>query len=294
MKRNQTSLRAKHFCMFIMLLFLYIGSDAQYYYGAPPPPPGPRRSPANNPGGNDAPNTSEPSGYLSLNLGLALPEQSFATEIGSGYGGYAQPGSVYNLSFAFPINHSNFGIALMFGNYGNSYDLDTYVNNLNYANTNTLSEAVYPDNNFYSATSIMGGLYFTYPIGRLSIDGRLMIGALLCSLPEQDYASEDAAGNIFQYDLQSSNTTGLAGDVGIGLRYLILRLARRPLCAMINVDYLLSNPTYNTEQIVYETPATNNPYGQTYQLVPSPTASGHLPISLLTISLGLGYQFGGK
>ena len=268
------------YSLFIPLLisFAFV-SEAQYYGGgyrrqAPPPPPSHEK---------DDDGYAAPSGFLSVNFGFATPEGSFAQSFGSGYGGYAEPGSVFHFSLGIPVAHSNFGVALMYGNYENDYNLNSYCN------INGFISA--PADNTYAEQSIMGGLFFTYPLGRLSIDARAMIGALLCSLPEQDYYTEDAMLNEYQYDMQASNSTALAFDAGIGLRFLIIKFGRRPLCAMVNVDYLSANPSYSTEQIVYESPYVN-PTGVVYQLVPNPTFSGHLPISILNVTFGLGYQLG--
>ncbi len=255
-----------------------------------------RRKPANDqPPPKDAKQNSEPSGYTSINIGLADPVGSFANSFGAGYGGYALSGLGYHFAFAIPISHSNFGLAFMFGGYNNQYDLNNYVNYL--ANTNPYPNSIeYGNvsggvNNVYSESSILGGLYVTYPIGRLSIDGRLMAGVLLNSLPEQAYGTVDSANNQTVYDLQTTYPTSFAVDAGIGLRCFIARLGRRQLCAMVNVDYLYSNVSYTTTQVVDYTPSANNPYGNYYESYN--TISGHLPISLLNITFGLGYQFGG-
>ena len=254
---------------------------------------------------NSAP---EPSGYISINYGFATPEGSFAQPfsqgtyneaVGIGYGNYGLPGSVLHFSLGIPIEHSNFGVALMFGSYNNQYDLNNYVNSLNGSNINYNAYSnspieVYnsaPAQNIYSESSIMGGLYATYPLGRrLSIDGRFMIGALLCSLPEQDVFAEDADGDALQYDVEQSNATSLAFDAGIGVRFLIAELGRRKLCAMVNVDYLYSNVSYNTQQDLYVIPATGTNAGYEVQLIPSPSVSGNLPIELLNVTFGIGYQ----
>jgi hypothetical protein len=293
MKRNISAVRGKHLLMLGLLMFLCLASDAQFYYGPPPPqrrPPPSRRQQADNK--NDS--NPDPSGYLAINLGYTIPQGSFGTAFGSAYGAYATPGLTYDFSFAYPICHSNFGFALMYGNYTNGYDLDTYVNNLNNSNPNLLYQSVYPDNDIYSESSLMGGLFITVPVGRFSFDARIMGGVLFCSLPEQDYATQDAQGNINQYDIESSTCSGFAFDAGLGIRYLIVKFSNRQLCAMVNLDYLYSNPNYSTVQDIYQTPALNNPNNTTYQISPSPPVSGHLPISLLNISLGLGYQFGDR
>jgi hypothetical protein len=225
-----------------------------------------------------------PSGYASVNFGFATPEGGFANSTGGSYGGYAMPGEAFHFSLGIPINHSNFGVAFMLGNYNNQYDLNTYsANNSEYP--------VYPDQDFYSETSLMGGLYLTFPVGIVSFDGRIMAGALLNSFPEQDYEYTDGEGNNFEYDMQPSNSTSFAFDAGVGVRCLIAQFRREKLCAMINLDYLYSSAFYNTEQNIYEIPVTGPNAGYQVQLFPSNSYSGTIPIELLNITFGLGYQF---
>jgi len=261
---------------------LCIIGNAQDYYGGGNSSW--RRQPSNNTQqkDKDKDNTAEdPSGYISINYGFANPQGGFQA-IGSQYGGYALPGANFNFSMGIPVNHTNFGIALMFGSYDNQYDLNTFSNN------NQVSP-VYPDQNDYSESSIMGGLFITYPlIGKLSADARLMGGVLLSSLPEQDIAYEDITGDQYQYDLQPSNSTSFAFDAGIGLRLMIAEFGRRKICVMANVDYLYSSVSYNTEQIEYYTPYANNPNNITFQT--NYSVSGHLPVQLLNITFGIGYQ----
>jgi len=296
--------KAKTLTIACLLIGLYTASTAQDYYGAPPPPP---RHPAYN--NNQQPQdigTTEPSGYISINFGFATPEGNFGQSfpantysegVGAGYGNYALPGSVFHFSFGLPVNHSNFGVAFMFGSYDNQYDINSYANTLNNSsvNYNPYSNSYITgysgsQSNDYAETSIMGGLYATYPIGRLSIDGRLMIGALLNNLPEQTIYAEDADGDQLEYDVEPSNSTSFAFDIGAGARFFIAQFGRRKLCVMVNIDYLYSSVSYHTQQDLYVIPATGTNAGYQEQLVPSPTVSGTFPISLLNVSFGLGYQ----
>jgi hypothetical protein len=275
-----------------LLVSFYSTGFSQDYYGGDnsswrkrPEEPQPKDKDNNNP---------DPSGYMSINFGFANPTGSFASPYGSGYSGYALPGSAFHFSMAFPVKQSNFGFALMFGTYNNTYDNTNYGNYLENSNNNPgiLGYAPLDEgfngaiSNTYQESSIMGGAYATYPIGRLSIDVRLMIGVLLSSLPEQIYGKEDTAQNQTIYDIEPSNSVSLAFDAGIGVRCLIAKIGRRQLCALVNVDYLYSNVGYSVEQDVQYTPA--NPALSPIQSQNS--FSGNMTISLVNITFGLGYQ----
>jgi hypothetical protein len=283
--------KAKILILFCSLVCAYGTGYAQDYYGGGNG--GWRKQPqSDQPQQTEDNGNPDPSGYISINFGFAEPEGAFAAAYGSGYSGYALPGSVFHFSVAFPISHSNFGVAFMFGSYNNQYDLTNYINYLsNSSSVNAYGPLSGGVNNIYSESSILGGFYATLPVGRFSFDGRFMIGALLNSLPEQAYGKEDTAGNITTYDLQTSYPTSFAIDAGIGIRCLIAKIGRRQLCAMVNVDYMYSNVSYNTIQVEDYTPYVN-PNNLTYETDNS--VSGHLPISLLNITFGIGYQIGGE
>lgn len=287
--------------LFTGLIFLFLGTDlyAQYYYGPPPPPrkppPGARKQPEDL-------GPSLPTGFLSVNFGLAEPEGTFAQQIGTGYGGYALPGDLFSLSLGLPVNHSNFGVAVMIGSYSNTYNNDQWTANIN--NNSNPNNAFFQNANqiqgtynIYSNTTVMGGLYGTLPVGNLSIDGRLMIGAMIGGLPERAFGFYDTANNFYEDDIQPSNPVALAFDAGIGLRYLIGNFGRRKVCLMVNADYLFTNVSYFTpdyQNLVY-------PYQAQLQTQPlpgiSPTPdingniSGTIPIALFTLTFGIGYQF---
>ncbi len=278
--------------MSCLLIFIYTNIFSQNYYGGGNGSW--RKKPSDNtqPKEKDESDAPEPSGYMTIAFGFANPEGGFASGSEIGYGGFAQPGLAFHFSLAFPINHSNFGLAFMFGSYNNNYENNNYVNYLNSSNPNpnaveygTVSGGA---NNVYSESSIMGGLHVTYPIGKLSVDGRFLIGVLLNSLPEQVYGKQDTTG-VTIYDLQTSYPVSFAFVAGIGLRYLIASLWRRQICATVNVDYLYSNVSYNAPQVVDFTPAINP--GGTYSESDN-TVFGHLPISLLNITFGIGYLLG--
>lgn len=284
--------------------------NAQDYYGGNGSW---RKQPSNN-NNNSNQNTdeAEPSGYISVNFGFATPEGNFGQTysqnaydpygpnppVGIGYGNYAMPGTAFHFSLGVPINHSNFGVAFMFGSYANQYDINSYVNSLNnspvsynpYSPSPIAGYASAGGDNVYDESSIMGGFFATYPVGRFSFDGRLMIGALLCSLPEQDVYAEDMDGDALQYDVEPSNSTSLAFDVGVGVRFMVAQFGRRKLCLMVNADYLHSDVSYSTQQDLYVVPVSGNNAGYSTQIIPSPSVTGTLPIDLLNITFGIGYQ----
>ncbi|NNM95338.1 MAG: hypothetical protein HKL88_07745 [Bacteroidia bacterium] len=284
-----------------LFIFATSYSFAQYYYGPPPPPKKP--APRNNQQPLQSNGLEEPSGFMSINFGLANPEGAFAQQIGSGYGGYALPGDLFSFSLGLPVNHSNFGVAVMVGSYANTYNNDQWVTNLNnnaagvfYQNANPIQGTL----NVYSNTSIMAGLYGTLPLGNLSIDGRLMIGGLIGGLPERAFGFYDTAFNFYEDDIQPSSPISFAVDAGIGLRYLIGNFGRHKVCLMVNADYFFSSVNYFTPDYLTVTQAgTYTPVQIQAQPLPGVTPapdingniSGTLQIALFSLTFGIGYQF---
>jgi hypothetical protein len=218
-----------------------------------------------------------PSGYFELGIGAAQPLSSFAREVGSGYGGYALPGTNVNLSFGIPIAHSNFGIALMYNYAWNPHDINTYVDNIQMADQSNRYMPLGQD--VYRESFILGGLFATIPVQRVSFDFRLMGGLAICGLPEVDYGADATsltASQNFEWDTYNSTSTAFATDMGVNIRFRIHRTS-----IMAGIDYLYADPMVSTTQ------QYTNQYGSsTYSHI-----GGMLPISIMSYSLGIGYQF---
>jgi len=218
-----------------------------------------------------------PSGYFELGIGAAEPINAFAKEAGSSYGGYALPGANLNLSFGIPIAHSNFGIALMYNYAWNFQDINTYVDNIQMTDQNNTYMPLGQD--AYRESFILGGLFATIPVQRVSFDFRLMGGLAICRLPEVDYgadATSVTATQNFEWDTYSSVATSFASDLGMNIRFRIFRTS-----IMAGIDYLYADPMVNTTQ-QYTDQFGNSSYSH---------VGGMLPISIISYSIGIGYQF---
>src|SRR6185312_2516396 len=131
------------------------------------------------------PESSPPTGYFVFGFGFTQPMYRFASENYAGYGGYALPGNSFSLSLGAPIMHSNFGVALMYSYNWNKYDINGYVSNIQFSDQSNTYNPVSDDS--YRESMIMGGLFATIPIQRLSIDFRAMGDVAMCTLPEVAY-----------------------------------------------------------------------------------------------------------
>jgi|SRR6185312_2989271 len=270
------------YTLLVVLTIFSLTTYAQYYYTpAPPPPRGPRpvnsvAPPADDQGFN-------PTGYLTINIGYAAPLGGFGSNIGTNYGNFALPGTAACVAAGIPLANTNIGVSVMYGNYDNPFNLSAFTANVA-ASPSSFSDTYYSvQADDYSENVIMGGLFYTWPIHRLSLDFRAMAGVMFCTMPEVIYAADaiytggTQPSNDFSWDYAPSRSTAFAYDVGAGLRYKL----RRNVCLAFNVDYLAARANFNT--LIDYIDDYNNEY-----ITPT---SGTIPFSFLNVSIGVGYQF---
>lgn len=245
---------------------LSYGQGSNNNYGPPP------QGPANNPKNFD------PTGFIMVTIGGANPLGSYASATGTGYGGYASGGITESLLAGIPLANTNIGVSLMYAGYANIYDMNSFMSNVAKSDPYNTYYGVY--NEDYSERAYMAGVFYTWPVHRVSFDLRLMGGFMVGNLPEITYsakATDLLASNDFQWDYASSRSIGFGYDIGGDIR---VRL-RRNFCISLNADYTgasLPLSTYNTY---------TDQYGN--QTISSVT--GAIPVELFNVSLGLGYQF---
>jgi hypothetical protein len=284
----------KAFLLLLVAGTAFTTADAQYYYGPPPGPPPPppphhrereQRQPSDDEG-------VSPTGYFGLSIGLAQPVGSFATAFGgtntnstSGIGsvtypgGYAQPGFNFNISLGVPINHSNLGIAIMYGDCSNPFDIGAYTANVAATDPNKQYDGG-DVSDLYSSSFIMVGLFATYPIQRLSLDLKVMGGVALTSTPEIAYSAQQWDATLNQYDqyswdIASANSASFAFGLGADLR---LKLRRVSL--MLGVDFLTTTLSVNSQE-QYTDPNNNTFY---YRV------GGSVPVSVVDPYIGIAYD----
>ncbi|HXP51191.1 MAG TPA: hypothetical protein VN922_14630 [Bacteroidia bacterium] len=221
-----------------------------------------------------------PTGYFALNFGAAMPISRYASTMPAYYGGYAMPGTALNLSGGFLFDNSNLGLAVMAGSSDNPFNENMYVSNINSAEQANGYSATIQD--YYDASSILVGVFYTIPVHRISFDLQALTGVMLNRFPEVSYAAyryDPTLGTTTAYtwDIAPSTGSALAYDLGGGIRYNFGDMSVRA-----DVNYLYGDPAYNTTE-VYTQPG-NNP---TYTILNS-----RIPVSLLNFTIGLGYQIG--
>lgn len=271
---NNAMKTIKTFLLLLVTGVTFTTVNAQYYYGPPPGPPPPAPAPRHERAQDE--DIASPTGFFGLSIGLASPVGAFASNTGRSYGGYALPGGNIDISLNIPVNHSNMGVALMYGYYANDFDLNSYVNTQQMSDQGKsygpLTGGTYTEN------FIMAGFYATYPVNRLSFDFKLMGGFAFCGLPEVDYgANYNPTGNYYDYewDNYASRGVSFAFSLGADLRY---RFRRSSL--LLGVDYISADPIVNSTQR-YVDPLGNYTYTH---------IGGGLPISVISANIGIAYD----
>lgn len=286
----------KAFLILIVGGGIFTTADAQYYYGPPPgppppPPPGYRHHQERQESRDDE-GPSQPTGYVALSIGACIPVGNFANEFGgtnTNYtnppssvnfpAGYALSGLNFNISLGVPVNHSNLGFAIQYAYGANPFDIGTYTGNL--AVTDPYKSYDGGDvNDVYSTSFIMGGLFLTLPVQRLSIDFKLLGGIAICSTPEVAYSAEqqNAVTNntdVYSWDIAASNSVSFAYGLGADLRYKFRRSS-----LIVGVDFLSTDVTVNSEE-QYTDP--NNYYYNTH-------VGGVIPVSMVNAYIGVAYD----
>jgi hypothetical protein len=215
-------------------------------------------------------------GFVTLGYGLCQPVSSFGSTANNPSSGYAQTGTANNLSFGIMINSINFGFAFMRSTSNNNYNVDAYTNNLQ-ANLPSSSYKATSGKQPYLGGYIFYGIYKAFYISRFTFDARVMLGPCSVILPITTYG-EIYNGLQSSYYINAGTISATAYSVGLAVRYSITK----GFCASLDVTYIYTQLNYSTT----ENYADNNGNTQTYPI------TGSLPVSLLNVSLNLGWQFG--
>jgi hypothetical protein len=176
-------------------------------------------------------------GYIAILGGLGIPNNSFSS------GGNAANGKIYSLSAAFPGVISNGGIAFKFDHGINGINETQLVESLNSqtASYNVNSSLTGTIGQYYYST-LLCGLYLTFPGKHITIDARILAGVMLAELPPitVNYNNQ-YSGNSGTYYQAITSGKAFAFDMGIEARY---RVYER-FCIILSADYLTAAPSFN-------------------------------------------------
>jgi hypothetical protein len=231
-------------------------------------------------------------GFIQFNVGMGIPLGDYfffnnpysttpfpnnAIQVYTRDGGQALVGYTFNLSIAYPIMKTHWGVMVM-ASYGvNSFDCSVIVTDPSPIVTGNFNES-----------NIMGGIFYSLPVKYSLFDFKILAGPLYFKYPGVTYSESYnnmalAPGYGVSYNdtwtLSQGNTLSFAYDVGVGWR----RLMTKKLFLSVNIDIfksLKAGTIIQTGQYTYS--------GQTVSIINTCSSN----VSQLNIIIGIGYRIG--
>ncbi len=218
----------------------------------------------------------EKKGFLAVSAGASLPVGRFAScSATDNQACMAGRGLSFNVAAGYRVA-GPVGLMVRVEQHRNTVNTTAMLSTLYRTETDVWTAKA--DN--WSVTSVMGGPYLTIPMGRFSVDARLLAGQASAVLP-----GTTMAGNfgITQMSVRTtgSQSTALALGGGVSLRY---RLGRAT-SIHLNADYSHADFTFNN----LTSTATN---GDTQSQ--SSIYSSRRVVSVISVSAGVAVLFGDK
>lgn len=181
-----------------------------------------------------------PTGYLSVAYGEGYAQGNFKADA------YPVKGGEISVTAAFPGLVSRFGVVFKIDYGFNGFNNVRYTDTLNhraYAITNNNQLAISVNQSYkYTYKSLLMGLWYTYPMGKLSVDARLMFGAMMATIPGVVANITDYSNGLKQLNITTYSASGraFAFDEGIAVRYL----AKPLISVMLSADNYSAAPNF--------------------------------------------------
>jgi hypothetical protein len=184
-------------------------------------------------------------GYIGISLGPSFPIGDFASKnFSNRNAGFATTGAIFDISFAYKLGKSNFGITGLIRGQANALDVqamaDELGNSLRGTNWTVESGGAWTLGGYF-----IGGIG-SFPVSeKVSFDTKAMIGIGISTIPEITITSSD---NFGSYWTKQSITTSssLAYTLGVGFKIEL----GKSLYLLTNLDYLGSEPEFQNIDIV--------------------------------------------
>lgn len=218
----------------------------------------------------------EKKGFLAISAGASLPVGRFARcSAADDQACMAGQGVAFNLAAGYRIA-GPVGLMIQGEKHRNSVNTGAMLDALYRSDADVWTAKA--DN--WSVLSVMAGPYLSIPMGRFSVDTRLLAGRAVAVLP-----GTSMAGNFGPTEMSvkttGSQSTGLALGGGVSLRYRLGRVTS----VHLDADYSRAEFTFNN----LTSTATNG--GTASQSLPY---SSNRVVSVVSVSAGLAVLFGDK
>ena len=227
--------------------------------------------------------------YLGVNVGFGIPFNEFSsTNINTSTSGYAKTGFTYNFIFRYAFTPS-FGTTLKFLNSSNSFDAQTYQNNMNQYYSKYNSSASFTSDP-YQINGFMIGPTFILPSPKMNFETSIYIGDLTGTLPANSISFSPPLPVSFNTSQGIVNTkvssltqsvytaNNFAVSFDIAFRYLV----SKNLILSASADVVFCDLTFKSIQQLLTDTAGNIYAGSL------PNYSQ--PFRLVHLNIGIGFQ----
>lgn len=214
---------------------------------------------------------NESNGYIGLSVGPSFPIGDFASkDTDNDEAGLANPGVMFEISFAHKLGGSNFGISALLRGQGLPTDAQTIADEFGQqapgADWTVESES-------WGIGAFMFGGYGSFPVSdNISFDTRAMIGFASASSPKLDVTGS-ANGNIIWIEQESADASAFAYLVGAGFQFGV----GDNISLLTNLDYLGTGPEFSEVE-------TKTSDGNTS------TSTWEQSIGTINLSVGIAYK----
>lgn len=178
-------------------------------------------------------------GYIGISLGPSFPIGDFGSKnINKPNAGLAGTGAVFDISFAYKLGASNFGVTALIRGQANSMDEMVFQNELRKENPGAYWSA---DIDSWTNSGIMVGGFGSFPLSdKASFDIKAMIGLSIATVPEMNITGTFPGAGSFWVRQDNMSASSLAYLVGAGFKFGL----GSKLYLLTNLDIFGSNPEF--------------------------------------------------
>lgn len=212
-------------------------------------------------------------GYVALSLGSSIPIGDFARTNynNKNTAGYANTGILADLSLGVKFS-KYFGISMLIRGQLNKTDAQAYVDQLRKEIPTASKISVNTDS--WMLSGYMGGLYGTFPVSKkISLETKAMFGFLTAQSPNI-MINITESGDSFWLKQHTASATAFSYLLGLGYKIN----TGKHFCIAVNIDYLGSNPEFNTLTTSSDGSRDKGVWNQ--------------KIGTINFGFGVGYRFG--
>lgn len=249
------AMKAKHSLVFILLVSMCIGANAQ------------------------SDTARKTKSFIAVGFGASLPVGGFAATNSTDFGHYATPARCSYLEGGAIIKKLKVGFMIKEGWFTCSYSRDKYLNTLQAKDT-IAGEKYYANGGDvqYSGGYGMLGIIADVNLHKFAFEGRLLGGRFTAVFPEVAYiVSLPNNPNYYYYDFTSSGVSALAVEAGVNVKYNFAK----HWCAIADAGFLYAKFVYSTT-VQYTDSSGSQVTGN---------IAYNCKFTLINTSLGIAYTF---